>query len=165
MDSYFFDRPLKAIVKGGFLLITYIGSICFKQFSIGVVLPTVLLYFLSNISDYAELAFMDTFKTVKIKGWSLVIFLFMLVSAVVTFCLMSTDNVEIKNFVNGYYGIIYVICSVVWLIPMVDGIRGRFDQILSSGKAMEQQAHSSRAFEVMKNETLMDTNRVGNTHP
>lgn len=58
MDTYFFDSSAKAITKWAFLLLTYLGSILFKQFSLSVILPTVFIYFLSNLFDYIDLAFL-----------------------------------------------------------------------------------------------------------
>ena len=150
MDSYFFDPPRIALTKGSFLLVTYIGSILFKQFSIEIVLPTILIYFLSNASDYAELAFVDSYKTKKIRLWSFGIFLYMLLCSIITFCLMDTDNTKVLDFVNTAYWLFYIMASVVWVIPMADGIRGGFDSIRNSANAYEQQAHSERAYRVME---------------
>ena len=100
MDTYFFDNPPKAIMKGSFLLITYIGSILFKQFTVDVILPTVLLYFLSNMSDYAELAFMKEDKVKKIRYWSLGIFVAMLFASILVFCVYTTGNTYVLTVVN-----------------------------------------------------------------
>ena len=136
-------------MKGSFLLITYIGSILFKQFSIDVVLPTVLIYFLSNMSDYAELAFMKDDKVRRLRCWAFVIFLMMLFSAIITYCIYTTDNVLIINCVQKCYGIFYLLCIAVWFIPMYDGVRGQFDKIRNSATVTEQQIQSQRAYSVM----------------
>ena len=154
MDTYFFDNPPKAIMKGTFLLITYIGSILFKQFTVDVVLPTVLLYFLSNMSDYAELAFMKEDKVKKIRYWSLGIFVAMLLMAVLVFCVHTTGNTYVLTIVNRWYVVFYALCSVVWFIPFFDGIRGQCDKIRSSSVVTEQFFHSERAYNVMSEGTM-----------
>lgn len=154
MDTYFFDNPPKAIMKGSFLLVTYIGSIVFKQFSVAVVLPTVLIYFLSNMSDYAELAFMKEDKVKKIRYWSLGIFVGMLFIAVITFCLYTTDNERVKTIVESCYGIFYILCFFVWAIPMYDGVRGQYDKIRASSDIVEKQIHSERAYCVTSEVTM-----------
>lgn len=153
MDTYFFDNPAKAIMKGSFLLVTYMGSILFKQFSIEVILPTILIYFLSNMSDYAELAFMKEDKIGKIRYWSLVIFLVMLFAAIITFVLFTTDNPKLQNIVNHYYGIFYILCFLVWFIPMFDGIRGQCDKIRISSVVIEKQFPSDSSYTIMSQAT------------
>lgn len=153
MDSYFFDPPRIAITKGTFLLITYISSIILKQFSIEIILPTLFIYFLSSAPDYAELAFVPSYKTKKIRQWSFVLFLYMLFCSIGIFCLMDTDNTEVLDFVNAAYWLFYILSSVVWLIPLADGIRGGFDSISNSANAHEEQAHSERAYHVMVSAT------------
>ncbi len=149
MDTYFFDNPKKAIIKGSFLLTTYMGSILFKQFSVTVVLPTVFIYFLSNMSDYIELAFMKEDKVKTIRYWALGIFMVMLFTVIITFCLYTTDNPVIQAKVNSYYGIFYILCIGVWFIPIFDGVRGQCDKIRTSSVVIEQQLHSDRAYTVM----------------
>ncbi len=150
MDTYFFDKPGKAIMKACFLLVTYIGSILFKNFTVTLVLPTVLIYFLSNATDYAELAFFKSDKVKKIKYWSLAIFLIMIFVAILTFCMLTTDNSQIINYVEKYYGVFYFICIMVWAIPLIDGIRGQCDEIRKSSEDISEQMQSSRAFDVTK---------------
>lgn len=149
MDTYFFDNPPKAIMKASFLLVTYIGSILFKQFQINIILPTVLVYFLGNMADYAELAFMRKDKVKKIRDWALWIFLAMVFIAIITFCIFTTDNTSVHDFVNRFYYLFYILCIGVWGIPLVDGVRGQFDEIRKSSKIVEQQIQSGRAFQVM----------------
>lgn len=150
MDTYFFDKPGKAIMKACFLLVTYIGSILFKKFTIALVLPTVLIYFLSNATDYADLAFFKSDKVKIIKYWSLAIFLIMILVAIVTFCMLTTDNPQIIKIVEDYYYVFYFICVMVWAIPLVDGIRGQCDEIRKSSEDISKQMQSNRAFEVTK---------------
>lgn len=154
MDNYFFDNPLKAIIKGGFLLVTYVCSIVFKQFSIAVVLPTVLIYFLSNISDYIELAFIRKDKIRKIRYWSLGIFIYMLLVAILTFGALTTDNTNIQNFVNNYYVLIYLLCFVVLAIPFYDGIKCQCDDIRKTSVKANKHFNSNVAYNVMNNDTL-----------
>lgn len=149
MDTYFFDNPKKAILKAMFLLVTYFGSIVFKQFAIPIVLPTVLIYFLSNISDYIELAFMRVDKVKKIRIASLWIFLAMALIAVLTFCIYTTDNTKIQAFADKIYYVFYILCISVWAIPLIDGIRGQFDEIRNSSEIVSKQMTSDRAFQVM----------------
>ena len=153
MDTYFFDEPAKAIMKAAFLLITYLGSILFESFTIPLILPTVLIYFLSNVSDYAELAFSKCDKVAKIRLWSFVIFLAMILVSICTFCVMITDNRSIISFVNKYYYIFYLLCATTWMIPLIDGIRGQWDRIKNSSKVIEGKIRSDRAYEVVKNDT------------
>lgn len=168
MDTYFFDNPLKAIIKGGFLLFTYISSILFKHFTIAVVLPTVLVYFLSNLSDYAELAFLRVDKVKTIRLWSLVIFVGMLIASIITLALYSVDNQDIIVWVEKYYWIFYVVCAFVWALPMCDGIRGQRDMIHNSSSFVENQAMSNIGYNVMmgatynKNVDLVSENKDKN---
>lgn len=148
MDTFFYDNPMKAIIKAGLLLFTYCGMI-FKDFSIEIVLPTVFLFFLTNIYDYGELAFVPSSKSKKIRDWSLVIFIFFLVSIVVTYCFFTTDNESIKNFANKYYIIFYLIAAVVWLIPFCDGIRGRLDLNCKEAQNVVKSYQSNNAYNVM----------------
>ncbi len=150
MDTYFFDNPKKTILKAMFLLVTYLGSILFKQFEFQIVLPTVLIYFLGNISDYIELTFMRVDKVKKIRIASLWIFLSMALVAVLTFCIYTTDNTNIQAIANQLYYVFYILCIFVWAIPLIDGIRGQFDDIRKSSEVVSKQMASDRAFQVMK---------------
>lgn len=153
MDTYFFDIPAKALMKAAFLLVTYIGSILFKTFDISIVLPTILIYFLSNISDYAELAFMRTDKVKKIRISSLWIFLGIVVISIFAFCIFTTENETVLSYANKFYYVFYILCATIWAIPLIDGLRGQVDEIQHSSEIISQQLQSDRAYQVMNEST------------
>lgn len=150
MDTYFFDNPPKAIIKFVFLLITYFGSIVMKEFTISIVLPTVAIYFVSNSFDYCDIAFYRTDKVLRLRIVALMIFVLMLIIAVGAFCLINATNKEIVEFVENNYRIIYLICSVIWAIPLVDGLRGQFDKIKKSADRISDYMTSDTAYQVMR---------------
>lgn len=150
MDTYFFDTPSKAIIKFVFLLITYLGSIVMKEFTISVVLPTVAIYFVSNSFDYCDIAFYRTDKVRRLRKAALIIFVVMLIIAVGAFCLIYATNDKIVKFVEGNYGMLYLVCSVIWAIPLVDGVRGQFDKIRKSSDGISDYMASDTAYNVMR---------------
>ncbi len=151
MDTCLYDSPLKAFMKWIFLLITYFGSICFKSFSISLVLPTVFIYFASNIYDYADLAFVRKDKTATIKNYSLGIFVYLVLCAVLSFTVCHTENTSIQDFVNRYYFIIYICCAIVWVVPFIDGIKSQTDKNRREAIAVEEKMKSSYAYSIMEN--------------
>lgn len=149
MENYFYDNPMKAIIKAGLLLFTYISSILFKTFTIEIVLPTVFLFFLTNIYDYGELAFAQNSKSKRIRNSSLIIFVFFLFSIVVTFCIYTTDNQNVISVVDKYYIAFYIMSAIVWLIPLFDGIRGRLDLNCKDAENIVKSYQSDIAYGVM----------------
>lgn len=73
----------------------------------------------------------------------------MLIASIVTLALYIVDNPNVIAWIEKYYGIFYVTCIVVWAIPLYDGIRGQYDSIRNSSTAIENQAKSNIAYEVM----------------
>lgn len=149
MDTYFFDSPAKALVKWCFLLITYFSSIILKQFSLAVVLPTVFIYLLSNLVDYIELAFMKQNKTRLIKNISFFIVLVLTATAIFVFSVYSNSNIKVNSFLEKNYFLVYIFCAVIWLIPLIDGIRGYLDQNKKASDKTAQDLQSAIAYDNM----------------
>lgn len=150
MDTYFFENPAKAIIKFVFIFITYLGSIVMKEFSISIVLPTIAIYFISNSFDYFDIAFYRADKVRRLRNAALVIFFLMLIIAVGAFCVITATNNKIVQFVKSNYCIWYLICSVIWIIPLVDGFRGQFDKIRKSSDRISDYMTSDKAYQVMR---------------
>lgn len=157
MDSYFFDSPRKALVKFAFILVTYLASIIVKEFSIPIILPTVAIYFLSNIFDYFDIAFSRTDKVPRIRYAALIITVLMVILAVGAFALFNATNPNIIKFVNEYHFIVYLVCSVIWAIPLVDGVKCQCDQIRKSSFRFSEYMASDSAFQIMKQEVESKT--------
>lgn len=149
MDTYFFDSSAKALVKWCFLLITYFSSILLKQFSSSVILPTVFIYLLSNLTDYVELAFMKQSKSRAIKIMSFFFSIILAAASVFIFSAYSTTNATVDTFLSKHYWIIYVFCAIVWLIPLIDGVRSFFDKNQKNAVETSNELQSSVSFDAM----------------
>lgn len=149
MDTYFFDSSAKALVKWCFLLITYFSSILLKQFSLSVILPTVFIYLLSNLTDYVELAFMKQSKSRAIKISSFVFVIILAAASVFVFSAYSTTNATVDAFLSKHYWIIYVFCACIWLIPLIDGVRSFLDKNQKTAAKTSNELQSSVAYDAM----------------
>ncbi len=149
MNKFFYDNPMKAFVKCFFLILTYFGSILFKQFSIAIVFPTIFIYFLSNIQDYGEIAFNRKDKSKKIRDFAMFITIAYAFVSAAAYAIFNSDNVTVSTFLNQNYWIIYIICSIVWIIPLQDGIRSQLNKIRLEAQKTTKKLESDIAFNVM----------------
>lgn len=150
MDTYLYDSPPKAFTKWGFLLLTYAASIFFKEFTLEIIMPTVFLYFLSNIADYADIAFIRNDKVKVVKNFALGIFIVMVICAVLAFAVWNSNKENINIFMKNYYGIVYIVSSIVWAIPLIDGIKSQTDKNRQEAIINNKKVKSDIAFEAMK---------------
>lgn len=151
MDTYFFEQPFKALWKGFSVFITFLSGIFLKGFSVSVILPTACVYLFSNLYDYFEIAFYKEEKIPKIRLYSLVIFFVMLLVAILIFIVFTSDNNNIKQYVEKFYWVLYLVCVPEWLIPLIDGFRGQKDKIMKVSNINDRKFKSDDAYKVMKN--------------
>ena len=158
MDTYFFDSSAKAITKWAFLLLTYLGSILFKQFSLSVILPTVFIYFLSNLFDYIDLAFFKKSKAKSIRIISFFIVILLTFETVMIFSIQIGNNDTVNTFLNEHYFIIYIASALIWLVPLIDGIRSFFDVNIKNSAEAAKILSSSTAYDNMTQSILNKNN-------
>ena len=162
MDVYLYDSPPRAFIKWGSLFITYLASIIFKEFTIEVVMPTVFLYLLSCITDYADVAFVRTDKSRGIKNYALGIFIGIFICIVVTFAMWISNISGVKEFLNSYYGIIYLVCAVFWAIPLIDGVKAQTDKNRKEAVETDKKLKSDAALNAMKRGVFADNSTSQN---
>lgn len=148
-DSYFFDSPGKAFLKASFAFLTYVTGILFKSFTVSTVLPTVTIYFLSNMPDYCFIP-KNTAKTTKIRRMAVAIAVFFGLGFIFSFSALTANNSNITNFIEQYFGLIYLCTSPIWAIPFLDGICSINNEISRTAPELAQNVDSRGAYNVMR---------------
>lgn len=124
MRYSFFDSVSGAMTKFAFCALTYVSSILLVQFSIPQILPVILIFVLSNLFDYIDIAVAKPEKCLVIRIVSFMTALYGIVYAISIFSFLQSAQQELLTSLANKSMDLYFLTSPFVIIPLVDTIIG-----------------------------------------
>lgn len=128
MRISFFDTPGNAFTKFFCAFLTYCSGIYLVDFAPKTILPVLLVFIISGISDYIMVAFLNKRKHPVLRTIVFILLFYWSVYAIVVFSFI------VNNKIGASPNTLYITSSIMFIVPLVDSFIGFFAELINDAE-------------------------------